>query len=84
MAPEQDGRQLRGRKVPPIPPPRSLSVPIGYTKPKVSKGRGRDATPLVFPQTERYTESSPGMDTSDAESIDQKLKFATTQLKECF
>ena len=52
LAAEQDGRQLRGRKVPPIPPPRSLSVPIGYTKPKVSKGRGRDATPLVFPQTE--------------------------------
>ena len=50
----------------------------------MSKGRGRDATPLVFPQTERYTESSPGMVTSDAESIDQKLKFATTQLKERF
>ena len=84
MPPEQGGRQLRGRKVPPIPPPRSLSVPIYYTDKKMSKGKSGDASPLVFPPLEQYTKLCPRKDASDAESADQQFRFATTQLKEHF
>ena len=84
LPPEQGGRQLRGRKIPPIPPPRSLSVPISYTRDEMSKGNGKDASPLVLSPSGQYTKLHPGMDTSDAESIDQQLRFVTTQLKEHF
>ena len=84
LPPGQGGRQLRGRKIPPIPPPRSLSVPISYTREEMSKGNGKDASPLVFSPSGQYTKLHPGMDTSDAESIDQQLRFVTTQLKEHF
>ena len=47
----------------------------------MSKGNGKDASPLVFSPSGQYTKLCLGMDTSDAESIDQQLRFATTQLK---
>ena len=50
----------------------------------MSKGNGKDASPLVLSPSGQYTKLRPGMDTSDAESIDQQLRFATTQLKEHF
>ena len=50
----------------------------------MSKGKGKDASPLVFSPSGQYTKLCLGMDTSDAESIDQQLRFATTQLKEHF
>ena len=82
LPPEQGGRQLQGRKIPPIPPPRSLSVPLSYTREEMSKGK--DASPLVLSPSGQYTKLCPGMDTSDAESIDWQLRFVTTQLKEHF
>ena len=50
----------------------------------MSKGKSRDASPLVFPPSEQYIKSSPRMDASDAESVDQQFRFATMQLKEHF
>ena len=42
----------------------------------------KDATHVVFSYREQYRSSSTGMDTSDVEIIEQKLRFATVQLKE--
>ena len=82
LPPEQGGRQLRGRKVPPVPPPRAPSIPTFQTEQK-KKRNDKDATHVVFSHKEQYRSSSTGMDTSDVESIEQKLRFATAQLKEC-
>ena len=64
-----------------MPPPRAPSIPTFQSEQK-KKGNDRDATIVVLSHTEQHHASSTGMDTSDVESIDQKLRFATAQLRE--
>ena len=63
-----------------MPPPRAPSIPTFQSEQK-KKGNDRDATNVVFSHTEQHHTSSTGMDTSDAESIDKKLRFTTAQLQ---
>ena len=72
------GRQLRGRVVPPVPPPRVSSAPIQHP----------ENTSLQVTQTEitsrktpgQVPDSTPTMDSSEAESIDRQLRYATSQI----
>ena len=89
----QVGRRLRSRiiganKPPPVPPPRSSSVPADQSHVQspstVTKSRinQRDPTPLPRSFLERNQGSSGALDTTDVESISQTLQFASEQLRE--
>ena len=83
LPPDQGGRRLRGRTVPPVPPPRAPSTTLAQTShSRQSPTKGRSATPATFSQSKHHQQSSTGMDTSDGESIGHRLNFATSQLRE--
>ena len=75
------GRQLRSRVVqPPLPPPRSSSVPV---TPSIRTGIHREPTPMPREFIEKNVDSSY-LDTTDVESIDGRLKYASAQLRQRF
>ena len=79
LTPNEGMRQLRGRAVatpPSVAPPRSRSVPVDETPQPFSVRR-----PTPLPQN-TPEQSSAGVDTTDADSISNRLSFATDQLRE--
>lgn len=79
LTPHEDMRQLWGRAVatpPPVPPTRSRSVPVDEIPQPFSAWR-----PTPLPQ-DTTKQSSAGLDTTDVDSISNRLNFATDQLRE--
>ena len=79
LIPHEGKRQLQGRAVatpPPVPPPRSRSVLVDETPQPFSVQR---PTPLPQNTTEQ---SSAGLNTTDADSISNRISFTTDQLRE--
>ena len=75
LTPHEGMRQLQGRAVatpPPVLPPRSRSVPVDETPQPFSVWRH---TPLPQNTTEH---SSAGLDTTDADSISNRLILQQT------
>ena len=75
---QHGGRQLRRRVVPPIPPPRVSSAPIQHTENVSQHTSKRDTTSHITHV--HPPESTPTMESSEVESIDRQLRYATSQM----